>query len=74
MEYMAPGRRMSYDEEDRVREEVAWCRRICGRHGIRLVDVTQKAIEETAHQVVSLLLRYFPDPRRTDVERDKKRA
>lgn len=74
MEYMAPGRRMSYDEEDEVREEVAWCRRICGRHGFRLVDVTQKAIEETAHQVISLLMRHFPDPRRSDADRERKLA
>ena len=39
---MAPGCEMEYDDEDRVREEVQWSRRLFGRHGIRFVDVTEK--------------------------------
>ena len=48
LEFIAPGSRMTYDDEESIREELAWYRRICGRHGFRMVDVTQKAIEESA--------------------------
>lgn len=53
--YIAPGCTMEYDDEDAVREEVQWSRRLFGRHGIRFVDVTEKAIEESAHQVLSVV-------------------
>jgi regulator of PEP synthase PpsR (kinase-PPPase family) len=55
LEYLAPGRQMDYDDEEMVKAEVAWCRRLYGKHGIRAVDVTEKAIEETAHEVLSLV-------------------
>lgn len=54
LEYLAPGRAMEYDDEEVVREEVQWSRRLFARHGIRFVDVTEKAIEESAHQVLSI--------------------
>ena len=66
MAYMAPGKRMSYEEEEAVREEIKWCRRLFGEMGIRSVDVTQKAIEESAHQVLAHILRVLPDPRRPE--------
>lgn len=53
MDYMAPGQRMSYDDELEVRDEVLWSRRLLSKHKIRTVDVTQRAIEETAHLVLS---------------------
>ena len=53
--YIAPGQRMEYDDEETVREEIAWCRRTFGRLGIRSVDVTQKAIEESAHHVLAVV-------------------
>ncbi|MCE9634591.1 MAG: kinase/pyrophosphorylase [Planctomycetes bacterium] len=55
LEYMAPGQGMDYDDELKVREEVQWCRRQFARHGIQFIDVTEKAIEESAHQVLSLM-------------------
>jgi regulator of PEP synthase PpsR (kinase-PPPase family) len=55
LEYLAPGRQMDYDDEDVVKTEVAWCRRLYGKHGIRALDVTEKAIEETAHEVLSMV-------------------
>lgn len=55
LEYLAPGTRMTYDDEEKVREEIAWVRRTYGRLGFRSVDVTQKAIEESAHEVISLI-------------------
>lgn len=54
LEYLAPGQGMDYDDELKVREEVQWCRRQFTRHGLRFIDVTEKAIEESAHQVLSL--------------------
>jgi len=53
MAYIAPGAQMSYDDELLVREEVNWCRRLLTKNKIKIVDVTQRAIEETAHLVLS---------------------
>jgi [pyruvate, water dikinase]-phosphate phosphotransferase / [pyruvate, water dikinase] kinase len=53
LEYIAPGRQMDYDDEEMIKQEVAWCRRLYGKHAIRAVDVTEKAIEESAHEVLS---------------------
>ncbi len=55
LEYLAPGQQMDYDDEEMVKAEVAWCRRLYGKHGIKALDVTQKAIEESAHEVLSLV-------------------
>jgi regulator of PEP synthase PpsR (kinase-PPPase family) len=55
LEYLAPGRQMDYDDEEIVKQEVAWCRRLYGKHGIRAVDVTEKAIEESAHELLSVV-------------------
>jgi regulator of PEP synthase PpsR (kinase-PPPase family) len=76
MAYMAPGHRMSYEEEESVREEIVWCRRLFGELGIRSVDVTQKAIEESAHQVLAHVNRNSTDTREPpdDEERVQKRA
>lgn len=53
MDYIAPGAQMSYDDEQEVREELSWSRRTLAKHKIRCVDVTQRAIEETAHIVLA---------------------
>jgi regulator of PEP synthase PpsR (kinase-PPPase family) len=55
LEYLAPGQGMDYDDELAVREEVQWCRRLFTKHGLRFIDVTEKAIEESAHQVLSVI-------------------
>jgi regulator of PEP synthase PpsR (kinase-PPPase family) len=67
LEYLAPGHRMDYDDEEIVKAEVAWCRRLYGKHGIRALDVTEKAIEESAHEVLSMVA-----PTRTPPPEDKK--
>lgn len=66
LEYLAPGRSMEYDDEEAVREEVQWCRRLFARHGIRFVDVSEKAIEESAQQVLALVALTKADRRTTD--------
>ncbi len=69
LEYIAPGKRMTYDDEDAIRDEVAWFRRVCGRHGWRLVDVTQKAIEESSNEVITALRRAGKGGRKADTGR-----
>ena len=74
LEYLAPGETMDYDDEEKVRDEVSWCRRLYGRQGLKIVDVTEKAIEESAHDVllgVAPLLGDIPAERRA---RQRKRA
>ena len=45
----------SYDDHDAVREEVACSRRLFGRNGWPVIDVTNNAIEETAAKALDLL-------------------
>jgi regulator of PEP synthase PpsR (kinase-PPPase family) len=71
LEYLAPGRQMDYDDEEAVKAEVAWCRRLYGKHGIRAIDVTEKAIEESAHQVLSLVAPVIGAPREGAVTRSR---
>jgi regulator of PEP synthase PpsR (kinase-PPPase family) len=44
-----------YDNEDAVAEEIKWSRRLFGRQGWPVIDVTNNAIEETAARVLDLL-------------------
>jgi regulator of PEP synthase PpsR (kinase-PPPase family) len=45
----------SYDDTERVREEVLWSRRLFARMGWPILDVTNNAIEETAGRILDLL-------------------
>ena len=44
-----------YVDRQAVAEEVAFSRRLCGKHGWPLIDVTRRSIEETAAAVIALL-------------------
>jgi [pyruvate, water dikinase]-phosphate phosphotransferase / [pyruvate, water dikinase] kinase len=44
-----------YVDPDAVAEEVAFSRRLCGRHNWPSIDVTRRSIEETAAAVLALL-------------------
>lgn len=44
----------SYVDEDLVSEEIAFSRKLCGRHGWPIIDVTRRSIEETAAAIVRL--------------------
>jgi hypothetical protein len=44
-----------YIDRQAVAEEVAASRRLCGKHGWPLIDVTRRSIEETAAAVMALL-------------------
>lgn len=49
--------KIAYALPEHIREELAWFRRIVARGGWQTVDVTRKAIEETAAEIVDLLRR-----------------
>src|SRR5262249_40394550 len=44
-----------YVDRQAVAEEVAFSRKLCGRHNWPSIDVTRRSIEETAAAVISLL-------------------
>lgn len=44
-----------YVEEDSVREELIYAKRLYARHGWPSIDVTRRSIEETAAKVINLL-------------------
>jgi len=74
MEYIAPGTIMSYDDELEVRNEVSWSRRLLTKSKIKIVDVTQRAIEETAHLVLSAVGRDAGQPPGGTKRRTRRRA
>jgi [pyruvate, water dikinase]-phosphate phosphotransferase / [pyruvate, water dikinase] kinase len=45
----------SYVDRQAVAEEIAFSRRLCGKHNWPLIDVTRRSIEETAAAVIALL-------------------
>ena len=44
-----------YIDREAVADEVAFSRRLCGRHNWPLIDVSRRSIEETAAAVIALL-------------------
>jgi regulator of PEP synthase PpsR (kinase-PPPase family) len=44
-----------YVDEDAVKAELLWARRLCNRRGWPVVDVTRRSIEETAATVLQLM-------------------
>jgi [pyruvate, water dikinase]-phosphate phosphotransferase / [pyruvate, water dikinase] kinase len=44
-----------YVDRQAVAEEIAFSRRLCGRHNWPLIDVTRRSIEETAAAIMALL-------------------
>ena len=45
----------SYVDEDSVKAELLWARRLCNKNGWPVVDVTRRSIEETAATVIQLM-------------------
>lgn len=74
MDYIAPGSRMSYDDELEVRDEVLWSRRVLAKNKVRMVDVTQRAIEETAHLVLSAVGKASGSPPTAKKRKTRRRA
>ncbi|WP_019960453.1 pyruvate, water dikinase regulatory protein [Woodsholea maritima] len=48
-------RSTDYIEEDAVRDEIIYAKRLYARHGWPTIDVTRRSIEETAAKVINLL-------------------
>ena len=44
-----------YVDEDAVKSELLWARRLCNRRGWPVIDVTRRSIEETAATVLQLM-------------------
>jgi [pyruvate, water dikinase]-phosphate phosphotransferase / [pyruvate, water dikinase] kinase len=44
-----------YVDEEAVRDELLWARRLCNRHGWPVIDVTRRSIEETAATVLQMM-------------------
>ena len=44
-----------YVDQDSVKAEILWSRRLCSRRGWPVIDVTRRSIEETAATVVQLM-------------------
>ncbi len=54
---MAPGMQMEYSEPSYIEGELRWFQSIAARGGWTVIDVTHKAIEETAAEIIGLLRR-----------------
>lgn len=48
-------RESSYIDTEAVREEIIYARRLCERHGWKIIDVSRRSVEETAAAVLNLL-------------------
>lgn len=48
-------RSTGYVDSDLVKDEVVYAKRLYARHGVPVIDVTRRSIEETAAKVVNLL-------------------
>jgi regulator of PEP synthase PpsR (kinase-PPPase family) len=44
-----------YIDDEAVKAELLWARRLCNRHGWPVIDVTRRSIEETAATVLQLM-------------------
>ena len=54
-----------YVDEEAVRAELLWARRLCNRHGWPVIDVTRRSIEETAATVLQLMDAWHERRRKT---------
>jgi regulator of PEP synthase PpsR (kinase-PPPase family) len=52
------GEETDYTDLESVREEVAMARRLCSKHGWRVIDVTRRSIEETAATILTYYARH----------------
>ena len=54
-----------YVDEETVKAELLWARRLCTRHGWPVIDVTRRSIEETAATVLQLIDAWHERRRKT---------
>lgn len=57
--------RSDYVDEESVRAELLWARRLCTRRGWPVIDVTRRSIEETAATVLQLIDAWHERRRKT---------
>ena len=57
------GQDSDYTDLESVREEVAMARRLCGKYGWPVIDVTRRSIEETAATIMNHYMRHTEDRR-----------
>jgi len=55
-----------YVDDEAVKEELLWARRLCARHGWPVIDVTRRSIEETAATVLQLSAAWHERRRKTE--------
>ncbi|MBV6656540.1 MAG: kinase/pyrophosphorylase, partial [Devosiaceae bacterium] len=60
-----------YTDRSAVAEEIAQSRRLCGRHGWPMIDVTRRSIEETA---AAILVHYREHRERLETAADSANA
>jgi regulator of PEP synthase PpsR (kinase-PPPase family) len=51
----------SYANPTHIREELHYCLSLCRSHGWPVIDITGKAVEETANDIISLVMPHSPD-------------
>jgi [pyruvate, water dikinase]-phosphate phosphotransferase / [pyruvate, water dikinase] kinase len=51
----------SYANPAHIREELHYCLSLCRSHGWPVIDVTGKAVEETANDIISLVMPHSSD-------------
>ena len=51
-----------YVDRDMITQEIAYTRRLCGRHDWPIIDVTRRSIEETAAAIITLYTNQQPNP------------
>ncbi|MFP3921700.1 MAG: pyruvate, water dikinase regulatory protein [Dichotomicrobium sp.] len=56
------GRLQDYVDMDRIKEEIAFTRRLCQRHGWPVIDVSRRSIEETAADIIRRFEDHRPAP------------
>jgi regulator of PEP synthase PpsR (kinase-PPPase family) len=44
----------AYIDTEKITEEIAFTRRLCGKHQWTILDVTRRSIEETAAAIIKL--------------------
>jgi regulator of PEP synthase PpsR (kinase-PPPase family) len=58
-----------YVDEDAVKAELLWARRLCNRRGWPVIDVTRRSIEETAATVLHLMEAWHERRRKAEAAR-----
>jgi [pyruvate, water dikinase]-phosphate phosphotransferase / [pyruvate, water dikinase] kinase len=58
--------RTDYVDQDAVKAELIWARRLCNRRGWPVIDVTRRSIEETAATVLQLMEAWHERRRKTE--------